>query len=164
MEFINWLDTDPGYLCAWIRCIILFFMCVLCIRFTNHRFSLNTPLDFLLITISGGLISRGIVGANSLGITIEGFLTLIVLHLVLSKLCFHFEGIGFLLKGSPHYLIENGKLNYQNMKRYSISENDLLDQLRLRLNTENYESIESAFLERTGCISFVTKANHSKKK
>lgn len=157
MEYIDWINSGQGYICAWIRCLILFVLSVLCIRFTNHRFSLNTPLDFLIITISGGLISRGIVGANSLGLTVEGLITLIIFHFILSKLCFYFKGIGFLFKGCSHYLIENGTFNYNNMRRFSISENDLLEQLRQRLNTENFDLVDAAILERAGSISFIKK-------
>lgn len=157
MDFIHWLNNDPGYFCAWIRCIILFCLSVLLFRFTNHRFNISTPLDFLIIAISGGLISRGIAGANSLWLTVEALLTLVILHLILSKLCFSYDKIGFLFKGSPHYLIENGTINYQNMRRFSISENDLLAQLRQKLNTENYSLIDAAILERSGSISFIKK-------
>ncbi|STY78836.1 Protein of uncharacterised function (DUF421) [Legionella wadsworthii] len=157
MDYIHWLNSDPGYFCAWLRCIILFCLSVLLFRFTNHRFNISTPLDFLIIAISGGLISRGIAGANSLWLTVEALLTLVILHLILSKLCFFFNKMGFIFKGCPHYLIEHGELNYKNMRRFSISENDLLAQLRQKLNTENYSLIDSAILERTGNISFIKK-------
>lgn len=88
MDYIHWINTDPSYFCAWIRCILLFCLSVLLFRFTNHRFNITTPLDFLIIAIAGGLISRGIAGANSLGITVEALFTLIILHFILSKLCF----------------------------------------------------------------------------
>lgn len=130
---------------------------ILIIRFTNQRFNLNTSLDFLMITISGGLISRGIVGATSLGITIESFLMLLILHRVLAKLCFLFNIVDFIFKGCSHCLIEKGVLNERNMRRYNISKADLLEQLRQKLNTEDYSSIESALLERTGNISFIKK-------
>ncbi|WP_298625311.1 DUF421 domain-containing protein [uncultured Legionella sp.] len=157
MEYIDLLNNDPGYVCAWLRCLILFCLSVLLFRFTNHRFNLNTPMDFLIIAIAGGVISRGIVAANSLGITIEALLTLVFFHLILSKVCFYFSSIGFLFKGSSHYLVKNGKLDYKNMKRFSISENDLLAQLRQKLNTENLDAINTAILERTGNISFIIK-------
>jgi uncharacterized membrane protein YcaP (DUF421 family) len=157
MDFINSINNDVGYFYSSFRCLILFCLSVLFIRFTNHRFNFNTPLDFLMITISGGLISRGIVGASSLGITVEAFLMLLILHKILAKLCFKFNSVGFLFKGCSHYLIENGEWNYRNMSRYNISENDLLEQLRQKLNTENYKIIEYALLERTGNISFILK-------
>ncbi|AWN75909.1 TPA: YetF domain-containing protein [Legionella pneumophila] len=157
MDYIHWLNNDPGYFCAWLRCIILFCLSVLLFRFTNHRFNLSTPLDFLIIAIAGGLISRGIAGANSLWLTVEALLTLVVLHLVLSKLCFFYNRMGFIFKGCPHYLMKDGKLDYKSMRRFSISENDLMAQLRQRLNTENYSLIDSAILERTGNISFTKK-------
>lgn len=50
-------------------------------------------------------------------------------------------------------------LDYKSMRRFSISENDLLVQLRQKLNTENYSQIDSAILERTGNISFILKKN-----
>lgn len=160
MDYINLLNNDAGYFYSSFRCLILFCLSVVFIRFTNHRFNFNTPLDFLVITISGGLISRGIVGASSLGITIEAFFMLLILHKVLSKLCFKFNKIGFIFKGTHHYLIKHGELNHQNMSRYNISENDLLEQLRQKLNTENYKIIDSALLERTGNISFILKENN----
>ena len=159
MDYIHWINTDPSYFCAWIRCILVFCLSVLLFRFTNHRFNITTPLDFLIIAIAGGLISRGIAGANSLGITVEALFTLIILHFILSKLCFFFNKLGFLFKGCPHYLIKDGVLDYKSMRRFSISENDLLVQLRQKLNTENYSQIDSAILERTGNISFILKKN-----
>ncbi|WP_419421594.1 YetF domain-containing protein (plasmid) [Legionella sp. D16C41] len=157
MDYLHWINTDPSYFCSWIRCIILFCLSVLLFRFTNHRFNISTPLDFLIIAISGGIISRGIAGASSLGITVEALLTLIILHLILSKLCFFFTKLGFLFKGCSHYLIKDGVLDYKSMRRFSISENDLLAQLRQQLNTENYSLVDSAILERTGNISFIKK-------
>lgn len=43
------------------------------------------------------------------------------------------------------------------MRRFNISHNDLMEQMRHKLNTENHELIESATLERTGGISFIVK-------
>lgn len=157
MDYINLINHDAGYLYVSLRCFILFCLSILFIRFTNHRFNFNTPLDFLMITISGSLIGRGIVGATSLAITLESFLILLILHKILAKLCFLFETMGFLFKGRSHYLIENGTLNRGNMRRFNISENDLIEQLRQKLNTENYNIIDSALLERTGNISFIKK-------
>ncbi len=65
--------------------------------------------------------------------------------------------MGFIFKGSSHYLIEKGVPNYQNMRRFNISENDILAQLRQRLNTEDDSSVDFAILERTGSISFIKK-------
>ncbi|WP_419419443.1 DUF421 domain-containing protein [Legionella sp. D16C41] len=159
MDYLHWINTDPSYFCAWIRCIILFCLSVLLFRFTNHRFNISTPLDFLIIAIAGGLISRGIAGTNSLWLTVEALLTLVVLHFILSKLCFFFNKLGFLFKGSSHYLIKDGVMDYKSLRRFSISENDLLAQLRQRLNTEDFSLVELAILERTGNISFILKKN-----
>lgn len=65
--------------------------------------------------------------------------------------------MGFIFKGCPHYLIKYGEVNYKNMRRFSISENDLLAQLRQKLNTEDYSLVDSAILGRTGNISFIKK-------
>lgn len=156
-DFGNLLNNDTGFFYSSLRCLILFCSCVIFIRFTNYRFNLDTPLDFLMITISGGLISRGIVGATPLGIAFESFFMLLILHWALSKLAFHFKKFGFLFKGSPQYLIKNGKIDNKNMHRLNISMHDLLEQLRQKLNTENLNLIDAAILERTGNISFLKK-------
>jgi uncharacterized membrane protein YcaP (DUF421 family) len=157
MEFASLLNNDTGFLYSSLRCLILFSTCVVFIRFTNYRFNLNTPLDFLMITVSGGLISRGIVGATPLVIAFESFFVLLTLHWILSKLTFHFKALGFLFKGHPEYLIENGKINDKNMHKLNISMNDLREQMRQKLHTQNMDIIDSAILERTGNISFLTK-------
>ena len=43
------------------------------------------------------------------------------------------------------------------MSQFNISEHDLLEQLRQKLNTEEYKMIASAILERAGNISFIKK-------
>ena len=101
MDVINLINNDTGYLYVFIRCVILFFLSILFIRFTNHRINLNTPIDFLMITISGGLISRSIVGASSLRVTVAAFLMILILHKILAKLCFKYNKIGFYLKEKP---------------------------------------------------------------
>lgn len=120
MDYLLLINSDTGYFYTSFRCLILFCLSILFIRFTNHRMNLNTPLDFLMITISGGLISRGIVGATSLGITIEAFVMLLILHKILAKLCFISSRTGYLFKGSSHFLMNNGTINHQNMKRFNI--------------------------------------------
>ncbi|MGN1213171.1 MAG: DUF421 domain-containing protein [Christensenellales bacterium] len=63
-----------------------------------------------------------------------------------------------ILKGSPIFLIESGKLNYPNIKKANIDINDLLSLLREK-GYFNINDIEYAMFETSGKLSVMPKSN-----
>jgi len=55
-------------------------------------------------------------------------------------------------------LVQNGKLNRENMRRNHISEHDLEEDMRLSAKIEDLSKIKIARVERSGDISFIESA------
>jgi Protein of unknown function (DUF421) len=62
---------------------------------------------------------------------------------------------GDLIKGPEQVLMHDGKLVDKTMRHNHITQHDLQEDLRLALQTERFDSIRGAILERSGGISFV---------
>ncbi len=62
-----------------------------------------------------------------------------------------------ILKGRPTVLYENNRINYRNMEKFSLSETDLLQSLRLETKQDALSEVETALIETNGRISFSMK-------
>ena len=80
-----------------------------------------------------------------------------VIHNLLSNLSFYYHWIGRVVKGKSLLLYENGQYNRNNMKKANITQNDIMEQLRLKLNMSTLDEVEQIYFERTGKVSFVKK-------
>ena len=63
-----------------------------------------------------------------------------------------------LLIGSPTVIIENGKLNYNSLKKSKLDLNDFLQEARIQ-GYFNLSEIEYAIMEANGQVSFLPKSN-----
>jgi uncharacterized membrane protein YcaP (DUF421 family) len=59
------------------------------------------------------------------------------------------------IKGTPRQLMKDGQLQPAIMQRSHISRRDLLQSLRIGQGTEDLSTIDEAYLERSGDISFI---------
>jgi uncharacterized membrane protein YcaP (DUF421 family) len=62
-----------------------------------------------------------------------------------------------LLKGKALVLYESGNIVWENMRFAALSEEDLLQSLRLETKQESLAVIEKAYMETNGRISFITR-------
>jgi uncharacterized membrane protein YcaP (DUF421 family) len=67
-------------------------------------------------------------------------------------------GFGVLIKGKPVLPVQEGVLQYKNMRGNQISEHDPEEDMRLDVKTEDLSKIKTARLERSGEISFIKRA------
>jgi uncharacterized membrane protein YcaP (DUF421 family) len=74
---------------------------------------------------------------------------------------YYSHAFGTLVKGKPVVLMQDGRLQRQNMLREHISQHDLEEDMRLGAKTDDLSKIQVARLERSGDISFI-KANSVK--
>ena len=84
-------------------------------------------------------------------------LVFVLIHWALAWLSQHNDAVGWLIKGEKTRLFAEGKVIAKNLDRSLISEKDLLESLRLRLNKNSFEQVQEMFLERNGEISVVKK-------
>lgn len=84
-------------------------------------------------------------------------LTLLLIQITLSFLSLKNETFRRIICGGPSILIENGKINEQELTRLRYNLNDLMEQLRLK-NLPNISDVEYAILETSGKLSIIPKS------
>ncbi|SHE09812.1 Protein of uncharacterised function (DUF421) [Chlamydia abortus] len=92
----------------------------------------------------------------------EGLLPIMILLVIqvgLAYIMLRNQKIRRFLDGKPSYLIENGKLNREEMKKQRYNLDDLILQLRENKIT-NISDVEFAILETTGTLTVVEKQNN----
>lgn len=140
-----------------IRCIVIYLFAIFLLRVGNKRFHLSTTFDFIFVIIIGSILSRAINGSSTLMGGIVSSVTLIIVHWILSVLCWYSEVLNHFIKGECSILIKNGKINWPNLKSNQITKDDLRERCRVELHHDNLKNIKEARLEKTGTITFKNK-------
>jgi uncharacterized membrane protein YcaP (DUF421 family) len=86
--------------------------------------------------------------------TLVATLLLVALHRLLATATVHSNGLARIIKGKPAVLVRDGIPDRAAMRRYNISEDDLLEGLRME-QAECIEGVRLATIERGGKISVV---------
>lgn len=141
-----------------LRAVVIFFLALLIIRIGNKRiFGKNSAFDIVLGVIYGSVLSRAITGNAPFWPTVGAAFTLVLLHKSLAALAYKHHSFGNLIKGNTSLLIKDGKVQQDNVRQNSITENDLLEALRGSGQEADVTSIKTAILERSGSISVIPK-------
>lgn len=140
------------------RTFVVFFYGIFLVRIGKKRFvGKMTAFDFILAITIGSLLSRSITKESYFLEILAASFLIVLLHRLMSYLTSHFEHFGNLIKGKEKILIEEGEIDWAQMKRSDLSENDLLQALRLKTNSSDFSKVKSCYLERSGDISFILK-------
>lgn len=140
------------------RTLVIYMVGIALVRIGNKRFvGKLTAFDFILAIIIGSLLSRAITRADLFLKVIPASLLLILLHWLFSSLAAKFTRFGDLIKGTEKIVVEDGQIKWKALKSSHLSEQDLLQSLRLNTNDGDITKVKIARLERNGEISFVLK-------
>lgn len=140
------------------RAALAFFIALALIRAGGVRmFGRKTAVDDIIVIMLGAILSRGVVAANNFLSTVEASAVLVVIHRLLSFITTKYKRPENILKGKRIVLYSNGKIHHKNLVKTSISEEDLLQSIRLETQQESYDGIDTAYLENNGRISFIKK-------
>jgi len=143
--------------CA-VRAAVMFVLMIVMIRVSGMRsFGKGDVFDNILTILLGAVLARGIIGATPFLSALAGGVTIMAIHNLLSNLSFYHRWIGRVVKGKCMLLYRNGEFIEENMNTANISENDIKEQLRLKLNANSLDEVEEIYFERTGKVSFVKK-------
>lgn len=139
-----------------VRAALMYVLSLALVRYGKSRFiSQASAIDVLIVLILGSLLSRGITGSAPITATLVASAVLVAFHFSLTWAACHSHRIGSLVKGNPRALVEHGAIHWPQMRRSHISQNDLVEALRLRTNTDDLGQIKVAYKERNGAISFI---------
>ncbi|KGP62470.1 membrane protein [Legionella norrlandica] len=153
--YLNKINSDPNILYILIRTFITYVFAISAIRVANTRFNFKTPFDYIFIIVIGAVLSRAINGTSTLFSALAGSSLLIFLHWLFAICSFYSHGFGKLVKGRSVILIQNGQLIWDALKRSQVTEEDLRQAAREKLNESDLAKVKEARLERTGSISFI---------
>jgi uncharacterized membrane protein YcaP (DUF421 family) len=161
MEWIKTIfgeGTDLNCLQMSSRAVVIFFISLVLMRIAGIRtFGKKSAFDNVIMILLGSVLSRAVVGASPFIPTVAGSLAFVLVHWVLAWLSLYNDTLGRLVKGEKVSLYAEGKLNETNMRRVRISDKDLKEGLRLKINDDGLEEVKEIFIERNGEISVIKK-------
>jgi len=111
----------------------------------------------VLILFLGSLFGNAIINPVPFFSVLAIAFLVVGLHWLFSFITFYSEKAGFILKGSSKILIENGNVNWENLRVSYISYRDLLSALRSNAHVTHPRDVKLAILERNGAISVIVR-------
>src|SRR5258708_26170628 len=126
-----WLPDLP----VWekiLRSAVIYLFILLAFRFTGKRqVGQLTPFDLVVLLIISNVVQNAVIGNdNSLGGGMIGAVTILALNWMVVELSYRFKSFRRAMEGTPTLLIHNGKILHENLKRETITLEDLLAALR----------------------------------
>lgn len=141
---------------AAIRAGIIFLVTWGLLRLAGRRaFAQKTSFDLCIVLLLGAVLSRAVVGANSMPVAIGASVVLVVLHRAVAWLSCRYPAFDRFAVGHAMDIFRHGTLDRALQRHAMISEEDLHANLRATLQAESLEDIERGVLERDGHLTFV---------
>lgn len=145
-----------------IRTLIMYAALLFSVRMMGKsELSKMTPFQLVIVFMIAELAAIPVDSADASLINgLVAVFTLMFLQVLISFLSIKNEGFKKFISGQPTILIENGKLNAEEMNRLRITTTDLLEQLRLQ-SCPSVSDVEYAIMESNGQLSVIQKAESS---
>jgi len=141
-----------------VRAFVMFFITLALIRFAGMRiFGKKTAFDNILVIMLGAVLARGVVGASPFFSTVAAAAVMVIVHKILALLAMKHVWVGKIVKGIHRSLYKNGEMNTRNMKIAEISKDDLMEGVRLQINSNSLDDVEEAYIEKNGQVSVIEK-------
>jgi uncharacterized membrane protein YcaP (DUF421 family) len=161
MEFIHALfgsGKDLNSLQMVCRSIVAFFLTLLLIRIAGIRtFGKKTAFDNVIVIMLGSIFSRVVVGASPFIPTTLACLAFVLVHRGLAWITVYNDTIGRWVKGEASTLYQDGRFDKQNMRSAHVSDKDIRESVRQKINEDSLDGVKQIIQERTGEISVVKK-------
>lgn len=138
------------------RTIILYSISILALRLMGKRqIGELQPFELVIAIMISELASMPMQDSRMPLINgIIPVITLLILQITISVVQLKSEKVQKLICGKPSILIEDGKINIQELRHQRINVNDLMEELRLN-GYFNIQDIEYAILETSGQLSII---------
>jgi len=141
-----------------LRGAVIFWVGYLLLRIGGWQiFGKKSAPDYVILIVVGPVLSKIIIGGAPFFPATAACLVMVLLNRYFSWLCAKYKWFSYLLEGKPVLLYAKGLFYWQNLQKSCISYQEFMQSLRLEMNTENLQLIQSAMLESIGRISFVHK-------
>lgn len=145
--------SAPQMIC---RAIVIFIVTLGLIRIAGRRsFGMRSAFDNVITLLLGAVLGRAVVGASPFGPTIAAAGAIVLLHRIFAWLAVRSHRFGYLIKGDPIPVYENGAVIQSNLYRSLISRRDLNEEIRVRLHRDSFAGVERVVVERNGEVGIV---------
>jgi uncharacterized membrane protein YcaP (DUF421 family) len=139
-----------------VRAFIMFFIALALIRFGGMRiFGKKTAFDNILVIMLGAVLARGVVGASPFFSTVAASAIMVIIHKILALLALKYIWVGKVVKGIHRSLYKNGEMNARNMRIAAISKDDLMEGVRMQINSNSLDDVKEAYIEKNGQVSVI---------
>lgn len=141
-----------------VRSGVVYLMVLILLRLTGKRqVGQFTPFDLvLLLLISEGASNAIRANENSLTGAFLVIIAMLAANWTMGKISSHSKLFERLMEGRPRFLIRNGKVDYDSLRKESIAHNDLLIALRSQQCFSPHQAAY-AVLETDGTITICKK-------
>jgi uncharacterized membrane protein YcaP (DUF421 family) len=137
---------------------LVFIIALAMLRLAGKRtFGKQSAADNVIMITLGALMSRAIVGVTAVLPVIAACFAIVLIHRFLAWLCLNHPAIGEIVKGKEISLYKNGEENKKNMQSTLISKEDMMEGMRLQVNSSALEEVSEIIVERNGEISVIKK-------
>lgn len=149
---------ELGTLQMVLRACAVYVFTLLVIKAAKRRFmGKSSAFDVVMIIILGSVISRAINGSAPFWPTLGACIALIVMHRIVSWLTFHVAPFARFVEGEARPLVADGRLDWNEMRKHDITEQDLHAALRQSMNCDDLSQAKAIVLEPNGRLSVVKK-------
>lgn len=141
-----------------LRGIVVFVASLIIIRLGSKRaLAQKTAFDAVLLVVLASVLARAINGSAAFFPTLGASFVIVLLHRLVAFMANRWHPLGIAIKGEPHVILRDGRLDHAAMRRNHISDHDFEEDMRLRAKIEDKSTLKIARVERSGDISFIKK-------
>jgi len=139
-----------------VRSVVVFFVAIVLVRIGASRLlGKNASLDIIVSITLGSVLSRAINGQAAFFPTLGASLVLVLLHRLLAWVGVYSHGVSLFSKGRDRILVRDGVIDRRALREALMTEDDLLENLRLNGGVRVANEAKEARLERNGTVSVI---------
>jgi uncharacterized membrane protein YcaP (DUF421 family) len=121
----------------------------------------KTAFDTILLVVLASVLARAVNGSAAFFATIGASFVIVIFHRLIAHVAYYLPALGNFIKGCDKTLVEDGHYCRATMRNNCVSEDDLIEDLRLSAKVEGISKVKVARLERSGDLSFILKKGAS---
>ena len=145
-----------------IMATIFYFSIIIILRSSGKRTLSNlNAFDFVVTVTIGSIAATTILSVDTTFVDgLIAIITLVILQYIVAKLDVHFKFVSKVLKSDPTLVYYNGEYLKENMKKMRITEQDILQEVRLQAGSV-IENVDAVILESNGEISVISNIEYN---
>ena len=161
LELLGTDTKEPDLVNMLSRAVFVFISAIILMRIAGIRtFGKKNITDNMTLFIVGAILGRSIVASSPFLPSMAAVLLIVLLHRLIAFITFTNRNAARWISGAPLLLISEGKLVDKNLRIAQITEDDLIQSLRMAAAIDQIEKVKECYLEPSGNISVIKFKTH----